>query len=514
MRHVLSPGLVVAAFVVTATDARAQTPVTPEPGQPNTASVATVASGFDWNYTAPVLGGSSVTVTYDPAAGTLAFDAIDVRLGPASMCVGVHFCRCFYEQRLHLLPGARPLADVSADGRFTLAHPAVYEGRVGGYPCLTWPHAPVEVTWQATGTVFLDVASGRLRLSAMEVAVDGVGEPAVWYVDTAALTLNFVSGFSAYVPSRRLQEVGAPLVVTGGEFTPGTVAKVFVSTPEGPRDVIPEGLRPTAVTPLRWEGQLPWPWPVPPPGDSDQAFGYVSVHLVRTDRGYDRSNEIPALLAGSLDRGVVGLTGLDVAPSATSWDPLVAVPNVEKVYAPGASLYAGGTFPNPAATVINVFGAGGNCAPPGGVRPAAVGATWLAFEVPADCPVGPGAFQAVDTVTGLASGIVSAPIGEPIDVSAVTIGGTAVTVTGTGFNERTVLNFFARDAGGAIANFGGFDEAGRQRLPVTVVDAHALSFELPPTAASGACFVEALNPPFIDYTSSRTRPPGGDCTIP
>ena len=510
MRNSASPGALLALSL--AVSAGAQTPLTPTDGQPNTAAVRATASGFDWFYSAPVLGASSIIVNYDVGAGTLAFEAMDIRLALGSCCVGVHFCRCYRNQQFHLPRVSRPVAAVDPDGQFALTHSAVYEGESGALftaLCGAGPRPPVDISWQASGTVRFDPATGTLHLVDLLVTVDGTGD-----IDAATLVLNFSSGFQAYEPFRWFQEVGGPLVITGAGFTPGTVAKVFISTPEGPRDVVPEGVRPTAVAPLRWEGRLPWPWPLPAPYDYDMGLGFVSVHLVRTDRGYDRSNDVPAVLAGSWDNGVVGLTGLDIPLSATSWDPYVAIPNVEKVYAPGTLLYAGGEFPNPTATVINVFGADGNCAPPGGVAPGAVGATWLSFVVPAGCPVGPGAFQAVDTVTGRASTIVSAPLGEPVDVSTVTVSGTGVTVSGTGFSPLTAVNFFARDGAGSVTNFGGYDPAGRPRLVVTVPDAHTLTFELPVGVTSGPCFVEALNPPFINYTSSRSRPPGGECTIP
>ena len=492
--------------------AGAQIPLTPTGGRTTTATVtATDSVPFPVTYTAPAIAGSSVLVTYDAGAGTLAFDALDLRLAEATVCSGVHACRCYRNQQFRLPAGSRPVAPVAADGRFALAHPAVFQNDSGSaYPtCTAAPGPPVDVTWQASGTVVVDPARGTTRLAEMRVAVDGTGD-----IDAAALVLDLSSGLQVYEPFRQFQQVGAPLVITGAEITPGTVARVFINTAQGPRDVTPNGLPPTSTTPVRWEGALPWPWPVAPPHDYDMGVGFLSVHLVRTDRGYDRSNDVTRVLTGNAAFGVPGLRGLDTLVSPTSWDPHVAIPNVERVYPPGGLTYAGGILPHPTATVVNVFGANGNCAPAGGVIPTNLGADWLAFVVPADCPVGPGAFQLVDTTTGRASNIVSAPLGEPVDVSSVAISGTGVAVTGTGFNRTTVVNLFARDAAGALVNFGGSDAAGHPRIAVAVIDSHTLAFDLPVGTRSGACFVEALNPPFIEFTSSQSRPPGGECAIP
>jgi hypothetical protein len=492
-------------------DANAQAVLTPG-GQPNSATVtATADVPFPVTYTAPVLPESSMTVTHDAGAGTLAIDALDLRLAEAIACYGIRACRCYRNQQFRLPAGLRPVATVGTDGRFELTHPVVFENDSGRYlyGCYADPQPAVEATWHAAGALSLDPGTGRLRLSDLRVTVDGTGD-----IEAAGLELDFASGFQLYEPWPRFQPIGAPLVLTGAEISPGSVAKVFLNTASGPVDVTPHGVVPTATTSRRWEGVLPWPWPLPAPGNHDMGVGFISVHLVRTDMGFDQSRAVTFVLAGNTAHGVPGLRGLDAALSPTSWDPNVAIPNVERVYAPGSTTYAGGTLPHREATVVNVFGADGNCAPAGGVVPTAVGYDWLEFQVPAGCPVGPGAFQLVDTATGRSSNVVSAPLGEPIDISDVAISSTGVTVTGSGFNRLTVVNLFARDGAGTLVNFGGYDAAGWPRIPVTVVDSHTLTFDLPVEVRSGACFVEALNPPFVDFSSSRSRLPGGECTIP
>jgi hypothetical protein len=59
-----------------------------------------------------------------------------------------------------------------------------------------------------------------------------------------------------------------------------------------------------------------------------------------------------------------------------------------------------------------------------------------------------------------------------------------------------------------VANLGGFAANGSPRIPLTFVNANEFRFKVPAGAVSGAAFVEALNPPFIPFTSTGTDPDG------
>jgi hypothetical protein len=143
------------------------------------------------------------------------------------------------------------------------------------------------------------------------------------------------------------------------------------------------------------------------------------------------------------------------------------------------------------------------------------GGTFIEFTVPTTCPTGPGAFQVVNRNNHRASNIVHAPLGAAIDIDTVSVQGRTVAVTGAGFSPLTVVNVFATQIGTAtVVNFGGLLPSGQPRIALTSVTPASLAFELPAEAAAGPAFVEALNPPFIPFTNSGSRPPGGSFTIP
>src|SRR5258706_3690874 len=368
----------------------------------------------------------------------------------------------------------------------------------------------------------MDASSGRARLTAMTVNVGNSSKSGT--LRDGTLTLNLWDGFGLTEPPR-FQHVGDAIKLAGNDITPGSILKVYVNTPRGPRDMIPSGLVPTATTPTTWEGVLPFPWPVPAPDDFELGYGFMQVFLVRTDRGFDRSNGIARVLIGNDALRVPSIStlgpddGINVL-AASSWSPEVAVANVENVLIPGKSYFIDTgvigdgvvAYQDP---VVNIFSAAGNCAPPGGLPPKSRGATFIEITIPTACPTGPGAFQVVNRNNGHASNIVSAPLGALIDIDTVAVQGRSVTVTGAGFSTLTVLNLFATQQGtGQVNNFGGLLPGGQPRIALTSVTATSLSFQLPAEAAAGVAFVEALNPPFIPFTSSRGRPPGGAFTIP
>lgn len=110
------------------------------------------------------------------------------------------------------------------------------------------------------------------------------------------------------------------------------------------------------------------------------------------------------------------------------------------------------------------------------------------------------------------SAAVSAPIGARISVSGVTQSGSTVTVTGTGFSNLTVINLFNMQPG-AVVNLGGLKPDGTPKIPISLGNNGALAFTLSTAGAvAGPAFVQALNPPFIPFSSSGDDP-GGAFTV-
>jgi hypothetical protein len=105
---------------------------------------------------------------------------------------------------------------------------------------------------------------------------------------------------------------------------------------------------------------------------------------------------------------------------------------------------------------------------------------------------------------------VSVPIGGRITVSSVGQSGKTITVNGTGFSTLTVINFFNLQGGGAV-NLGGL-KGGAPLIPITFLTEKLFTFTVPGTAVPGPAYVQALNPPFVPYTSSGNAP-GGAFTL-
>ena len=80
--------------------------------------------------------------------------------------------------------------------------------------------------------------------------------------------------------------------------------------------------------------------------------------------------------------------------------------------------------------------------------------------------------------------------------------GSTVTVTGTGFANGAMVNFFNQQPGGAVWNVGG------SGLQVTVMSMTQLKFTVPDNASPGASYVQIINPPFITLTSTGNDPDG------
>ncbi|MBK7975337.1 MAG: hypothetical protein IPK07_19320 [Deltaproteobacteria bacterium] len=299
---------------------------------------------------------------------------------------------------------------------------------------------------------------------------------------------------------------GGSVTLTGTNITPGTVLKVFVGTATGGFDAYPSGLVPDATTDTTWSGALSFPWTVSPPDNISLGQGYASLVLVRTDQGFDTSNAVGAVLLGNdalLPKvpSITKLAGLDLSPSSA--DPSIHVANVEGLITPGAPLVVEGTgFTNP---VVNLYTSIGNLGP---LTPTTSSQTSIQVDVPANAKIGPGSVQVVNQFSFRISNAVSIPIGEPVSVSAVSVNGNTLEVTGTGFNDDlTVVNFFAA-RNGQLQNLGGLAENGVPRIILNVTSSTQLSFQRPPAVDAGNAFVEAINPPYIPFTSSGSGASG------
>ena len=305
------------------------------------------------------------------------------------------------------------------------------------------------------------------------------------------------------IPSTVL--VGGSFKITGSGFSSGSVVNFFVSNVKG---AVNEGplrpSRPIAPTSLTLEV----------PADIPLGQGVVALQVVNTDQGFAASNFVYALLAGSAAAGIPSLTTIDgVALAATSVDPSFAVDNVETVVtlSTGVTLEGSG-FDTVNGVAVDVF-----CACAGGkVGPflvnagdPALTATSVTVALPPmgsnALPAGPASIvisnRGADGQYTKKSNAVSVPIGRSISVIGVSQEVTTLVVEGTGFSTLTVLNFFVAQHGKAV-NLGGLTSLGTPVIPITLISDTQLAFEVPPGAGPGSAYVQALNPPFIPFSSS------------
>lgn len=330
-------------------------------------------------------------------------------------------------------------------------------------------------------------------------------------VESACITIGARAPATIEPPAVPVR-VGGSVSLTGTNITAGTVLKVFVGTATGGFDAYPSGLAADSTTDTSWSGTLTFPWSVAAPDNISLGQGYVSLVLVRTDQGFDTSNSVGAVLLGNdaLLPKVPSLTrlgGLDL--SATSSDPSIHVANVEAILTPGTNLVIGGSgfTTNP---LVNLYTSVGNLGP---LTPNTATATSISVTVPLGAKIGPGSVQVVNQPSFRISNAVSIPIGELVTISSVTVNGNTIDVTGTGFNDDlTVVNFFAV-RNGQLQNLGGLAENGVARIVLDVTSSTHLSFQRPPAVEAGKAFVEAINPPYIPFTSSGSGP-GGSVVLP
>jgi hypothetical protein len=308
---------------------------------------------------------------------------------------------------------------------------------------------------------------------------------------------------------------GASFAIDGGGFTHGSVVNFFVATAAG-------SVNPGPFTPLSFTSSH---LVVAVPADTLLGQGVVVVQVVNTDRGFVASNLMSALLKGNPAAGIPSIGTINsVAIAADSTAAGIAVAYVQTVVVQGAQVAIGGTgFDTSNGVAVDLF-----CACPGGkvgpffLNPGNPGltSTTITLMVPAAGPLapptGPGSLvvsnKGTDGKYGRRSNAVSVPIGQRIAVTAaVSQSGGVVTVDGTGFSNFTVINLFNLQ-GATQVNLGGLNSAGAPRIPLTLIDETKFTFSLPAAAVPGPGYAQALNPPFVPFTSSGTGP-GGSFTL-
>jgi hypothetical protein len=308
--------------------------------------------------------------------------------------------------------------------------------------------------------------------------------------------------------------VDGSFTINGMHFTPGSVVNFFVATATGPTNAGP--LTPTSVSATQLTVKVP--------DTTTLGQGFVDLQVVNTDKGFLASNLAPALLQGLPAAGIPSLTSINgKGLASTSSDPDFATNNVETVVVQGSVVKLGGTgFDITNGVAVDLF-----CACPGGkvgpffLNPGSAGlsATMLSFTLPASGPnapaTGPGSFVVSNAGSSSTytkkSNAVSIPIGQEITVVSVTQLGGIITVNGTGFSNLTVINFFNQQ-GANVLNLGGLKPGGAPKIPLAVVNQNKFTFTKPAGAMPGAAYVQALNPPFVPFTSSGTDP-GGAFTL-
>jgi hypothetical protein len=128
----------------------------------------------------------------------------------------------------------------------------------------------------------------------------------------------------------------------------------------------------------------------------------------------------------------------------------------------------------------------------------------ITFTLPPTAITGPGSFIVSNFAGGTysaKSNAVSVPLGARINVTKVTQSGSTLTVDGTGFSTLTVINLFNTQAGKTV-NLGGLNSHGAAKIPLTLISSTRFTFRVPAGAVPGPAFVQALNPPFLPFTSS------------
>lgn len=341
------------------------------------------------------------------------------------------------------------------------------------------------------------VPPSAVTLSApSDVTRDGTGAFFVCDRENSRVTRYVPAG----TPFVQLEPIVAPIVVghtatlTGSGFTAGSVVKLFVATSTGPvayGPYTPATVSPSILT-------------VDVPASVALGNGLGSVMIVNTDQGFVESGPQSQLLYGYPPANIPTITavnGVALRPA----DPSVPAANVETLVTAGSTVTLTGTgFNGP---LVNLYTASGNVGP---LAPLAGGtSTQIQVTVPGGTQTGPGSFQAVNNpYTGnVLSNAVSVPIGALVTITSVQQNGATVTVNGTGFCSLTVINLFNKQ-GENVVNLGGLNPDGSPKVPLNVVSPTQFTFQRPAVAVAGPAYVQAINPPFITFSSSGNDPDG------
>jgi IPT/TIG domain len=299
--------------------------------------------------------------------------------------------------------------------------------------------------------------------------------------------------------------VGDTFAISGSGFTPGSVINFFVASGSGPINYgpfIPTNILADSLT-------------VFVPFSVSQGEGVASVQIVNTDQGHVSSNVILTLLQGDPALGFPNLTAIDgVGLSSTSVDTGVALANVETVVSAGESVTLSGS----GFDTVNGVGVDLFCDCPGskvgtlfllpGDPGLSTGSLTFALPSGASGPItGPGSFQITNLGNSFKSAAVSVPIGAEISPGSVTQSGSTITINGTGFSGRTVINLFNLK-GRTVVNLGGLTSSGNPQILLSLISDSQMTFILPAAIMTGPAYVQALNPPFIAFTSSGNSSAG------
>jgi hypothetical protein len=278
---------------------------------------------------------------------------------------------------------------------------------------------------------------------------------------------------------------GTTVTLTGSGFGSGSVVNVWVSIAAGVASYGPYA--PAWHTASALQVTLP----AIPLGQ-----GFASLQVVNTDADYRASEIRGALFYGDAGAGVPTILAINGTPLAAP-DLSVPLAHADTVAARGG--------------LVNVFTADGNIGPfvplPGFTD------THVGITLPAGAPAGPGTFQVVNRHTSgsdvvyTASNAVAAVIHARPTITSVSVSGSTITVTGTGFSRLSVINLFNRQ-GPDVVNLGGLSAAGSSIVPITLASDTQFTFTRPAGAVAGPSFVEVLNPPFIPFSSSGNDPDG------
>jgi hypothetical protein len=286
---------------------------------------------------------------------------------------------------------------------------------------------------------------------------------------------------------------GQSVILTGTGFGEDSVVIAWTST--AGTMTAPEGWTPTSLT---W--QVPF-W-LRSLGDGILTIQVVNTNQASEGTGHARSEERRHFVyRPATDSGPM-LLAVDGVP-LNAFDPAISFMSIDTVLVPGTTIEITGTgFDLP---IVNLHTTEGNLGP---LRQTAISdANRVRVAIPETLPAGPGALQVVNRRNWSESNSVSVVLGEVLDVASVVQGDDRITVTGTGFSSASVVGFFAQGPNG-LENFGGLDESGGARIPLTIVSTSELSLPLPGEALAGRAYVMVLNPPFTDFTSTRGDPDG------